>query len=84
LSVIIAEIVDFVCRCLTVCGPITGCGCEPPLVHQFSPYGIIGDTYIRISFVGDLDNTEENGSIVDTESAVDIESLISKFALDSV
>ncbi|MEE4164905.1 MAG: outer membrane lipid asymmetry maintenance protein MlaD [Desulfocapsaceae bacterium] len=45
--------------------------------------GIIGDKYIQISLGGDLENFEEHGLIVDTESAVDIESLISKFAFGS-
>jgi len=45
--------------------------------------GIIGDKYIQISLGGDLESFEENGIIFDTESAVDIESLISKFAFGS-
>ena len=45
--------------------------------------GIIGDKYIQISLGGDLEKFEEHGLIVDTESAVDIESLISKFAFGS-
>ena len=45
--------------------------------------GIIGDKYIKISLGGDSENFEEKGVIVDTESAVDIESLISKFAFGS-
>jgi phospholipid/cholesterol/gamma-HCH transport system substrate-binding protein len=45
--------------------------------------GIIGDKYIQTSLGGDMENFEEHGLIVDTESAVDIESLISKFAFGS-
>jgi len=45
--------------------------------------GIIGDKYVQISLGGDQENFEENGIIFDTESAVDIESLISKFAFGS-
>jgi phospholipid/cholesterol/gamma-HCH transport system substrate-binding protein len=45
--------------------------------------GIIGDKYIQISLGGDLDFYGENDIIVDTESSVDIESLISKFAFGS-
>jgi phospholipid/cholesterol/gamma-HCH transport system substrate-binding protein len=45
--------------------------------------GIIGDKYIQISLGGDQEYFEENGIIFDTESAVDIESLISKFAFGS-
>lgn len=45
--------------------------------------GIIGDKYIQISLGGDLENFKENALILDTESSVDIESLISKFAFGS-
>lgn len=45
--------------------------------------GIIGDKYIQISLGGDLENFAPDDTIVDTESAVDIESLISKFAFGS-
>ena len=45
--------------------------------------GIIGDKYIKISLGGDPENFKEEGVIVDTESAIDIESLISKFAFGS-
>ena len=45
--------------------------------------GIIGDKYIQISLGGDLEYFSENDLILDTESAVDIESLISKFAFGS-
>ncbi len=45
--------------------------------------GIIGDKYIQISLGGDTEFFEENELILDTESAVDIESLISKFAFGS-
>lgn len=45
--------------------------------------GIIGDKYIQISLGGDTEFFEENELILDTESSVDIESLISKFAFGS-
>jgi phospholipid/cholesterol/gamma-HCH transport system substrate-binding protein len=45
--------------------------------------GIIGDKYIQISLGGDPENFAPDEIIVDTESAVDIESLISKFAFGS-
>lgn len=45
--------------------------------------GISGEKYIQVSLGGDMENFEEHGLIVDTESAVDIESLISKFAFGS-
>lgn len=45
--------------------------------------GIIGDKYIQISLGGDEDYIEGGGVLSDTESALDIESLISKFAFGS-
>lgn len=45
--------------------------------------GIIGDKYIQISLGGDEEIFEAGGLITETESAVDIESLISKFAFGS-
>ncbi len=45
--------------------------------------GIIGDKVIQITLGGALDYFQENDLIVDTESAIDIESLISKFAFGS-
>lgn len=45
--------------------------------------GIIGDKYIQITLGGDIEFFEEDDLILDTESAVDIESLISKFAFGS-
>ena len=45
--------------------------------------GIIGDKYIQISLGGDTEFFEEGELILDTESSVDIESLISKFAFGS-
>lgn len=46
--------------------------------------GIIGDKFIQISLGGDEQMFKEGGIIIDTESAVDIESLISKFAFGQV
>ncbi|PHR30597.1 MAG: outer membrane lipid asymmetry maintenance protein MlaD [Desulfotalea sp.] len=45
--------------------------------------GIIGDKYIQLSVGGDEELLEAGGLIVDTESSLDIESLISKFAFGS-
>lgn len=45
--------------------------------------GIIGDKYIQISLGGDPEILKEQGMITETESAIDIESLISKFAFGS-
>jgi phospholipid/cholesterol/gamma-HCH transport system substrate-binding protein len=42
--------------------------------------GIIGDKFIQISLGADAEMLAEGDVIVDTESSVDIESLISKFA----
>ena len=46
--------------------------------------GIIGDKFIQISLGGEEDFFKEGEVITDTESAVDIESLISKFAFGKV
>lgn len=46
--------------------------------------GIIGDKYIQLSLGGDEDLFRPGEVIVDTESSLDIESLISKFAFGSV
>lgn len=45
--------------------------------------GIIGDKYIQLSLGGDEQLFQPGDMIVDTESSVDIESLISKFAFGS-
>ena len=45
--------------------------------------GIIGDKYIQLSLGGDEEFFEPGGVIVDTESSVDVEGLISKFAFGS-
>lgn len=46
--------------------------------------GIIGDKFIQISLGGEEDFFNEGDVITDTESSVDLESLISKFAFGSV
>lgn len=46
--------------------------------------GIIGDKFIRILPGGDEASYQPGETIVDTESSLDIESLISKFALGGV
>jgi phospholipid/cholesterol/gamma-HCH transport system substrate-binding protein len=46
--------------------------------------GIIGDKYIQITLGGDEAAYKPGESIVDTESSVDLESLISKFAFGQV
>ena len=46
--------------------------------------GIIGDKYIQITLGGDESLYKPGDTIVDTESAVDLESLISKFAFGQV
>lgn len=45
--------------------------------------GIIGDKYIQLSLGGAEEILAEGGLITETESAIDIESLISKFAFGS-
>ncbi|MHB8789072.1 MAG: outer membrane lipid asymmetry maintenance protein MlaD [Desulfobulbaceae bacterium] len=46
--------------------------------------GIIGDKYIQLSLGGDELMLNNGETITDTESAVDIESIISKFAFGQV
>ena len=46
--------------------------------------GIIGDKFIQITLGGDETVYQPDETIVDTESAVDLESLISKFAFGQV
>ena len=46
--------------------------------------GLIGDKFIALSLGGDDEVFQEGGVITDTESSVDIESLISKFAFGGV
>ncbi len=46
--------------------------------------GIIGDKLIQITLGGDEESYKEGEVIVDTESSVDLESLISKFAFGGV
>lgn len=46
--------------------------------------GIIGDKFIQISLGGDELAFKDGETITDTESAVDLESLISKFAFGQV
>ena len=45
--------------------------------------GLIGDKYVQISLGGSPDILKAGGKITETESAVDVESLISKFAFGS-
>lgn len=46
--------------------------------------GIIGDKYIQITLGGDEELYQPGATLVDTESSVDLESLISKFAFGQV
>ena len=46
--------------------------------------GLIGDKYIKISQGGSPDLLRDGGQITETESALDIESLISKYAFGDV
>ena len=46
--------------------------------------GIIGDKYIQLTLGGDTDMYKAGETVMDTESTLDIESLISKFAFGQV
>lgn len=53
-------------------------------VASVKSQGIIGDKYIQITLGGDQTAYKPGETIVDTESSVDLESLISKFAFGQV
>jgi ABC-type transport system involved in resistance to organic solvents, periplasmic component len=53
-------------------------------VASVKSQGIIGDKYIQITLGGDEASYKPGDTIVDTESSVDLESLISKFAFGQV
>ena len=53
-------------------------------VASVKSQGIIGDKYIQITLGGDQAAYKPGETIVDTESSVDLESLISKFAFGQV
>lgn len=44
--------------------------------------GIIGDKYISISPGGSLENIEPGGEIIETESAINLEELVSKYIFE--
>jgi len=46
--------------------------------------GLIGDKYIALAPGADSSNLQPGGTITDTESAVDLESIISRFAFGNV
>lgn len=46
--------------------------------------GLIGDKYVALAPGADADNLKPGATITDTESAIDIESLISRFAFGNV
>lgn len=46
--------------------------------------GLIGDKYIKLTPGGDPEPIEDGGKITETESAVDLESLISKYVFGDV
>lgn len=53
-------------------------------VASVKSQGIIGDKYIQLTLGGDENSYKPGDVIVDTESSVDLESLISKFAFGQV
>lgn len=61
-------------------------GVEVPVdsIASVKSQGIIGDKFIQISLGGDELMFKEGETITDTESALDLESLISKFAFGKV
>ncbi len=61
-------------------------GIEIPLdsIASVKTQGIMGDKFIQLSIGGDEKTFKEGGTITDTESSIDLESLISKFAFGQV
>ncbi len=61
-------------------------GIEIPLdsIASVKSQGIMGDKFIQLSIGGDEKTFKEGGTITDTESSIDLESLISKFAFGQV
>lgn len=53
-------------------------------IASIKTQGIIGDKYVRISQGGSMDYLKEGDLIFDTESAVDLEELVSKFVFGEV
>ncbi|MBW1775489.1 MAG: outer membrane lipid asymmetry maintenance protein MlaD [Deltaproteobacteria bacterium] len=53
------------------------------VIASVSTSGLIGDKYIKLTPGGGDENLKPGGVITDTESAVDIESLISKYVFGS-
>ena len=54
------------------------------VIASIKTSGLIGDKYIKLSPGGSPDILESGGEITDTESAVDIEELISKYVFGGV
>jgi len=53
-------------------------------IASIKTQGIIGDKYIKISQGGSEDLLVEGGFIMETESAVDLEELVSKYIFGGV
>ena len=71
---------------LAVAGMQIDLGIKIPVdsIASVKSQGIIGDKYIQITLGGDETAYKPGETIVDTESSVDLESLISKFAFGQV
>jgi len=54
------------------------------VIASIKTSGLIGDKYIKLTPGGSEDYLEEGSEITDTESAVDIEELISKYVFGGV
>ncbi|WP_290919476.1 outer membrane lipid asymmetry maintenance protein MlaD [Halodesulfovibrio sp.] len=54
------------------------------IIASIKTSGLIGDKYIKLTPGGSEDYLEEGSEITDTESAVDIEELISKYVFGGV
>ena len=54
------------------------------VIASISTSGLIGDKYVKLTPGGADENLKPGGTITETESAVDLESLISKYVFGSV
>lgn len=54
------------------------------VIASISTSGLIGDKYVKLTPAGADEDLKPGGTITETESAVDLESLISKYVFGSV
>jgi phospholipid/cholesterol/gamma-HCH transport system substrate-binding protein len=55
---------------------------QEDVIASIRTQGIIGDKYIKIKAGGSDEYLEEDGEIIETESALELEELISKYIFE--